>query len=258
MKNQSLAEVRPDEGRYAIIAGSGFADLAGGRPGRRPLTGFGLPEAPVREFQCGGRPVLYLARHGEAIDVPAHRVNYRANLSALRLLGVSRIVAVNTVGVIRAGLRAGDLAVPAQLIDYTYGRDHSIHEGKSARLEHVDFTEPLCSSLRAGLLAASREAGVACHEGGVYAVTQGPRLETAAEIDRLERDGADFVGMTLMPEASIARELGIRFACLSLIVNAAAGRGEKGIYDDIDASMESAKSKALDVLEAFFARAGRP
>jgi len=243
--------------RYAIIAGSGFAGLAGGQPGRRPLTGFGMPEAPVRELEYGGRRVLYLARHGDAIDVPAHRVNYRANLAALKLSGVSHVLGVNTVGVIRAGLRAGDLAVPDQLIDYTYGRDHSIHEGKSARLEHVDFTEPLSSSLRAGLVAAAGEAGVACHDGGVYAVTQGPRLETAAEIDRLERDGADFVGMTLMPEASIARELGMRYACLSLLVNAAAGRGEKGIYDDIEASMESARRKALDVLQAFFARDGR-
>ena len=244
--------------RYAIIAGSGFADLAGGRPGRRPLTKFGSPEAPVRELDYGGQRVLYLARHGDDVDVPAHRVNYRANLGALKLLGASHVVGVNTVGVIRPGLRAGELAVPAQLIDYTYGRDHSIHEGKSARLEHVDFSEPLSGPLRAGLLAAAGDAGVACHDGGVYAVTQGPRLETAAEIDRLERDGADFVGMTLMPEAAIARELGMRYACLSLIVNAAAGRGEKGIYDDIEASMGSAKAKALAVLEAFFARDVRP
>lgn len=241
---------------YAVIAGSGFADLAGGRGGRRPLTAFGLPEAPLRTLEYGGQAVLYLARHGDAIDVPAHRVNYRANLAALKLAGATHVLGLNTVGVIRPGLRAGDLAVPAQLIDYTYGRDHSIHEGKSARLEHVDFTEPLCGDLRRALVAAAGAAGVACHDGGVYAVTQGPRLETAAEIDRLERDGADFVGMTLMPEASLARELGMRYACLSLIVNAAAGRGDKGIYDDIEASMQSAKSKALEVLQAFFAGRG--
>lgn len=240
--------------RYALIAGSGFAGLGGSRPGRRPLTGFGLPEAPVRELEYGSRPVLYLARHGEAVDVPAHRVNYRANLAALKFLGVTHVLGINTVGVIRRGLPAGELAVPEQLIDYTYGRDHSIHEGKSARLEHVDFTAPFSGALRAGLVAAAEEAGVACHDGGVYAVTQGPRLETAAEIDRLERDGADFVGMTLMPEASLARELGMHYACLSLIVNAAAGRGEKGIYDDIEASMGLARSRALAVLEAFFAR----
>lgn len=239
---------------YAVIAGSGFADLAAGRAGRRLLTAFGAPEAPVRTLEVAGRGVLYLARHGDAIDVPAHRVNYRANLAALRMLGATHVLGLNTVGGIRRGLHAGDLAVPGQLIDYTYGRDHSIHEGKSARLEHVDFTEPLCAGLRRALVAAAGDAGVPCHEGGVYAVTQGPRLETAAEIDRLERDGADFVGMTLMPEASLALEMGMRYACLSLIVNAAAGRGDKGIYDDIEASMESAKAKALDVLQAFFAR----
>jgi purine nucleoside phosphorylase len=241
-----------------MIAGSGFAGLAGERAGRRPLTEFGMPEAPVRALDYGGRQVLYLARHGDALGVPAHRVNYRANLVALKLLGATRVVAVNTVGGIRPDLCPGDLAVPEQLIDYTYGRDHSIHGDKSARLEHVDFTEPLSGSIRAGLLAAAAEAGVACHDGGVYAVTQGPRLETAAEIDRLERDGADFVGMTLMPEASIARELGMRYACLSLIVNAAAGRGEKGIYEDIEASMESARRKALRVLHVFFTRPDGP
>jgi purine nucleoside phosphorylase len=142
--------------------------------------------------------------------------------------------------------------VPRQLIDYTYGRDHSIHEGKSANLRHVDFTEPFCPVLRTALLGAARHAGVDCHDGGVYAVTQGPRLETAAEIDRLERDGADFVGMTLMPEAGLARELGMRYACLSLIVNDGAGRGEKGIYDDIEASMRTATDRAQSVLRALF------
>ena len=240
--------------RYAVIAGSGFAGLADARPGRRMVTAFGAAEAPVRSLAYGRHRVLYLARHGDAVDVPAHRVNYRANLAALGMLGATHVLGVNTVGVIRAGLAAGGLAVPAQLIDYTYGRDHSIYQDKSARLEHVDFTEPLCAALRKALLAAASDAGVPCHDGGVYAVTQGPRLETAAEIDRLERDGADFVGMTLMPEAAIARELGMRYACLSLIVNAAAGRGDRGIYDDIEASMQSAKAKALEVLQAFFAR----
>lgn len=240
--------------RYGVVAGSGFSELGGGGGGRRLVTAFGLPEAPLRALTFGGHRALYMARHGDGIDVPAHRVNYRANLAALRLAGVTHVLALNTVGVIRAGLRAGDLAVPGQLIDYTYGRDHSIHSGKSARLEHVDFTEPLCAELRAGLLAAASDAGVSCHDGGVYAVTQGPRLETAAEIDRLERDGADFVGMTLMPEAAIARELGMRYACLSLVVNAAAGRGDKGIYEDIEASMQSARTKALAVLRAFFER----
>lgn len=242
--------------RYAVIAGSGFRGLGGDSPGRALVTGYGSPSAAIRTLEYPGREVFYLARHGDDLAIPAHRVNYRANLAALGMLDVGRVIGVNTVGVIRPGLPPGGLAVPRQLIDYTYGRDHSIYEGKSASLEHVEFTEPMCGELRGSILAAAREAEVPCHDGGVYAVTQGPRLETAAEIDRLERDGADFVGMTLMPEASIAREFGMRYACLSLIVNHAAGRGEKGIYDDIDASMHSARTAALSVLQVFFGRRG--
>lgn len=238
--------------KYAVIAGSGFESFATDTAGQRLDTPFGTPSAGIRQLTYGTCKVSYLARHGEGRHIPAHRVNYRANLAALAGLGVSDVLAVNTVGVIRTGLAPGTLAVPAQLLDYTYGRDHSIYEETSATLHHVDFTRPFCDELRAGLLQAGRTAGVACFDGGVYAVTQGPRLETAAEIDRLERDGADFVGMTLMPEAGIARELCMRFACLSLLVNHAAGRSEKGIYEDIETSMESARRQALRVLQAFF------
>src|SRR5690606_41710983 len=143
-------------------------------------------------------------------------------------------------------------------IDYTYGRDHSIYDGESATLDHIDFTEPFCGRLRAGLLAAAAAARVACHDGGVYAVTQGPRLETAAEVDRLERDGADFIGMTAMPEAALARELGMRYACLSLIVNQAAGRGEREIHEDIEATTARARERAMRVLAAFFASMANP
>ncbi|MEX0976026.1 MAG: S-methyl-5'-thioinosine phosphorylase [Woeseia sp.] len=237
---------------YAIIAGSGFESFATDTAGQWLETPFGTPSAGIRQVTYGTRKVSHLARHGDGPHIPAHRVNYRANLAALARLGVSDVLAVNTVGVIRAGLAPGTLAVPVQLIDYTYGRDHSIYDENSATLDHVDFTRPFCDDLRAGLLKAGRTAGAVCFDGGVYAVTQGPRLETAAEIDRLERDGADFVGMTLMPEAVLARELCMRFACLSLLVNHAAGRSEKGIYEDIEISMESARRQALRVLQAFF------
>lgn len=237
---------------YAIIAGSGFESFAAGTAGQWLETPYGTPSAEIRQLAYGKCTVSYLARHGDGRHIPAHKVNYRANLAALERLGVSDVLAVNTVGVIRAGLVPGTLAVPAQLIDYTYGRDHSIYDENSATLDHVDFTRPFCDDLRSGLLQAGGAAGVTCFDGGIYAVTQGPRLETAAEIDRLERDGADFVGMTLMPEAVLSRELGIRFACLSLLVNHAAGRSEKGIYEDIETSMESARRRALRVLQAFF------
>lgn len=216
------------------------------------MTACGAPSAPLRELEIGGRAVLFMARHGDALAIPPHRINYRANAMALKLAGAESVVALNTVGGIRASPPPGGLAVPDQLIDYTFARDHSIHDGSSATLVHIDFTEPFCPRLRRALLAAADRAGVDCHDGGVYAVTQGPRLETAAEVDRLERDGADFIGMTAMPEASLARELDMRYACLSLIVNRAAGRGTKAIHADIEASTKAAREQSMRVLYAFF------
>jgi 5'-methylthioinosine phosphorylase len=242
----------PADGRFAIVAGSGFGDFAGTSPGRELVTAYGAPSAAVREVDFGGNRVWFLARHGDRQDIPPHRVNYRANLAALKLLNVDNVVALNTVGVITPGLVPGQLAVPDQLIDYTYGRDHSIYDPRSASLDHIDFTEPFSEALRGRILRAARAADVPCHDGGVYAVTQGPRLETAAEIDRLERDGADFVGMTAMPEAGIARELRMNYACLSLIVNFAAGRGEKAIHDDIEGSLLEAKTRSLRLMQQLF------
>jgi purine nucleoside phosphorylase len=252
-----------DDRQFAIIAGSGFSDFAATSPGRDLLTAYGCPSAAVREVEFAGNRVWFLARHGDRHDIPPHRVNYRANLAALKLLEVDRVVAVNTVGVIRPGLVPGQLAVPSQLIDYTYGRDHSIYDGSSASLDHIDFTEPFSAALRGRILSAARAAEVPCHDGGVYAVTEGPRLETAAEIDRLERDGADFVGMTAMPEAAIAREMRMTYACLSLIVNFAAGRGKGTVHEDIEGSLLEAKTRALRVMHLLFdgsaaGNSGRP
>lgn len=240
--------------QFAIIAGSGFSAFGAEADSQDISTEFGNPSSPVRNLQYGDHRVYLVARHGDAVDLPAHLVPYRANAMALDQLGVDCIIALNTVGVISRRRYPGQLAVPAQLIDYTYGRDHSIYAKKSANLEHVDFTEPFCASLRRSLLSAADRAGVECHDGGVYAVTQGPRLETAAEVDRLERDGADYVGMTAMPEASLARELGMRYACLSLIVNYAAGRGDTTIHEQLEASTLAAKMQAMKVLREFFHR----
>lgn len=238
--------------RYAVITGSGFTSFAAGAGARRVVTRFGRPSAPVRTQTIGRHEVRILARHGEDHGIAPHRINYRANLAALRMLGVDTVVALNTVGVIAAGILPGELAVPDQLIDHTWGRDHSIRDGVSATLDHVDFTTPFAEPVRRALLTAAERAGAACHDGGVYGVTQGPRLETAAEVDRYEREGVDFLGMTAMPEAVLARELGIDYACLSLVVNFAAGRGEKAIHEDIEASTLTAKTQAIRVLKAFF------
>ena len=240
----------PDR-QYAIIAGSGFASFGDDAPGRTMDTAFGEPSAAIRSLDYGDHSVLFIPRHGDALNIPPHAINYRANMSALSALGVQSIVALNTVGVINRQVHPGQVAVPAQLIDYTYGREHSIYNG-DGKLDHIDFTNPFTHSLRQGLLEAGHRSGVNVHDGGVYGVTQGPRLETAAEVDRYERDGADFLGMTAMPEASLACEIGMEYACLSLIVNHAAGRGERTIHEDLEASTMTAKMQAMKVLRVFF------
>ncbi len=243
-------------GQYALIAGSGFRDFGADSTTQIIETEYGETSSPVRELEYGEHRVFLIARHGDDLRIPAHRVNYRANMVALRKLGVESVVAINTVGVISGQLMPGELVVPDQLIDYTWGRGHSFHDGESDILTHIDFTEPFCNDLRQGILDAADAAGVACHDGGVYAVTQGPRLETAAEVRRLARDGADLVGMTAMPEASLAMELGMRYACLSLIVNYAAGCGHTAIHDDLEAHTSTARIQAMKVLRQFFHAVG--
>jgi len=175
--------------------------------------------------RIGETPVLFLARHGEGHRLPPHRVNYRANLWALHAAGAERVVGLASVGGIARHLGPRSFAVPDQLIDYTRGRDHTFHDGESGPVVHVDFTDPYCQALRGALLGACRRAGVPAADGGTYGTTQGPRLETKAEIARMERDGCDLVGMTGMPEAALARELGLRYATLAFVVNWAAGKG---------------------------------
>lgn len=241
-----------DQQRYALIAGSGFQNFGqDGGDAKRVATRFGEPSAPIRSVGYAGIDVLTLARHGDDIGIAPHRINYRANLVALRELGATAVISLNTVGVIPAQLEPGNLAIPDQIVDYTWGRAHSLYD--EGPVEHIEFTEPFSEWLRAGLTAAAAAAGVQCHAGGVYGVTQGPRLESAAEVNRFERDGIDFLGMTAMPEASLARELGLHYACLSLLVNRAAGRGGASIHADIEASTSKARNQALQVLKGFFA-----
>jgi purine nucleoside phosphorylase len=240
-----------EEKKYAIVAGSGLQEMAADSAGQEVNTVFGDPSSPIRELLFGDRSVLFLGRHGDDFLIPPHKINYRANVKALQQLGVDCIIGMNTVGVITADAHPGEIALPDQLTDYTHDREHSIYDGTNA-IVNVEFTEPFSGALRKALLAAAAIAKVAVHNGGVYAVTQGPRLETAAEVDRLERDGADFVGMTLMPEASLAMELGMEYASLSLIVNYAAGRSENAIHAEVDASTLAARAKAVAVLAALF------
>lgn len=237
--------------QYAIIAGSGFQSFGGDAKGTIVATIFGEPSGPIKELRYDDHTVFLLPRHGDDLSIPPHAINYRANLKALHQLKVDSVIAINTVGVISQNIHPGQIAVPNQLIDYTWGRAHSIYDG-TGTLDHIDFTEPFSEELRQGLLQSAGVANVNICDGGVYAVSQGPRLETAAEVDRFQKDGADFVGMTAMPEAALARELGMDYACLSLIVNYAAGRGENSIHADIEASTMTAKMQSMKVLREFF------
>jgi len=237
---------------FAIIAGSGFQAFGEDADERTIRTDYGKPSSPVRELNYGDRMVYLLARHGDGLVIPPHRINYRANLAALKSLGVESIIALNTVGVITGGRHPGEIALPEQIIDYTFGRDHSIYDGESDSLNHIEFTEPFATCLRQELALAAGRAGIAVHQTGVYAVMQGPRLATIAEVNRLERDGADYIGMTAMPEAALARELDMDYACLSLIVNYAAGRGKKSIHADIKESTTTARLQTMRILREFF------
>lgn len=210
----------------AIIGGTGLANLANLVITHRQVmrTPYGEPSGALTFGTIKQEDVIFLARHGYGHTIPPHKVNYRANMLALRDAGVTRVVSVSSVGGITDEFTPGVLCVPDQVIDYTHGREFSYFEGLERAEMHIDFTLPYTESLRQQILEASRRAGVACRDGGVYGATQGPRLDTAAEINRYERDGAHMVGMTGMPEAVLARELGLEYATIAVVVNDASGR----------------------------------
>jgi 5'-methylthioinosine phosphorylase len=211
---------------YAIIGGTGLTQLEGLniRQALPMNTPYGATSADILQGEYAGREVLFLARHGHPHRFPPHQVNYRANLWALKQAGAEAILAVNAVGGIHSAMGTGHFCVPHQLIDYTSGREHTYFADDLEQVTHIDFSYPYTESLRGQLIAALAAEGVAYSSHGVYACTQGPRLETVAEIARLERDGCDIVGMTGMPEAALARELELDYACLALVVNPAAGK----------------------------------
>lgn len=211
----------------AVIGGTGLYRLADLQDveTHQPVTRYGAPSGPVRVGYLDGHRVAFLARHGEGHSLPPHQINYRANLAALKALGARRVLALNTVGGITERFGPRVLACPDQLVDYTWGRISTICEEPGTEVLHVDFGEPYTRALRAAVLAAAHAAGVALVDGGCYGATQGPRLETRAEIARMRRDGCDLVGMTGMPEAGLAREMGLDYACLAIVANWAAGAG---------------------------------
>lgn len=242
----------------AVIGGSGLSKLASLEVTQRNMvrTPYGEPSGALTFGRIRGRELVFLARHGYGHTVAPHEVNYRANIWALKEIGVEGVVSVASVGGIRRDFVPGALAVPDQIIDYTWGRRSTYFEGAGAQVTHIDFTEPYSTPLRARILAAARACGEQMIDGGTYAATQGPRLESAAEINRLERDGAHMVGMTGMPEAALARELGLPYAAIAVSANYAAGRGESAHavpMERIEAVLAEAMGRVRRIIEQLVA-----
>ena len=215
--------------RLGIIGGTGVDELEGVEilSTHATTTPYGEISRPIQECRWGEATVYFLQRHGSPGAIPPHLINYRANVWALHALGLQEIVAINAVGGIAEGMRPGRLVIPDQLIDYTWGREHSFDDGRSGALMHIDFTEPYHRELRHAVTEAAVAAGIPHAPSGTYGATQGPRLETAMEIRRMAQDGCDVVGMTGMPEAALARELGLAYAAVCMVVNPAAGLGDE-------------------------------
>ena len=241
---------------YAILGGSGLTSFAELEVDRREVvrTPWGEPSGPVTMGRIAGVPVVFLPRHGHGHTIPPHDINYRANLHALKSLDVEGVIAVAAVGGIRDDMTPGRIALLDQLLDYTWGRASTYFDSPDRPVTHIDFTLPYDPALRERLRAVAAADGHALIDGGCYACMQGPRLETAAEIDRIESDGADVVGMTLMPEAALARELDLPYAALAVVVNHAAGRGDSKLSistAEIGRTLESAMQRVRKLLIAF-------
>ncbi len=213
--------------RLGVIAGTGAMDLFSPQASYVVTTSWGDPSSALTEVSLGSAgtalPAWMIQRHGNPHRIPPHRVNYRANIDALRQAGVEHVIAINAVGGIDPKLAPGDLVLVDDLIDYTWGRAHTFSDGVSQPLAHIEFATPYAGVLRENLIRAAKQADVSVHVGGCYGATQGPRLETAAEIRRMAQDGCDVVGMTGMPEAGLAREAGLDYASICIVANPAAG-----------------------------------
>lgn len=236
----------------AIIGGTGLTQLESLEILDREIvhTPYGEPSAPLTRGTLYGRQILFLPRHGYGHTIPPHKINYRANLWALKQAGAKSVFSVAAVGGIRMGMKPGAIVIPDQIIDYTWSRVTTYFEEGLQHVTHIDFTEPYSATFRKKILKAAESVKETIINGATYAATQGPRLETAAEIDRLERDGCDIVGMTGMPEAALARELELDYAACAVVANYAAGRGSGKItMKEIESELAKGMTKVAKILE---------
>ncbi len=241
----------------AVIGGSGLTQLCDLQITEQDVvnTPYGEPSGPLLSGKLGDQNIAFLARHGHGHSIAPHKVNYRANIWALKEKGIRTIIAVGAVGTINTEFADGSLVIPDQLIDYTHSRSHTFFDGESNSLKHVDFTHPYTPKLRQVLIDCAAENAINVHDQATYAVTQGPRLETAAEIQKYKRDGADLVGMTSMPEAALAREAGMHYVLIALVVNAAAGLQSNPIsIEQVMQTLEQNKSKVIELISYSLSR----
>jgi len=238
---------------YAVIGGSGLYQFDGLEKleEKRVNTPYGETSDVITVGKLNDQRVYFLPRHGANHKLPPHKINYRANIFALKELGVTKIIAVNAVGATVTSLKGGDIVIPDQLIDYTWGREHTYSDGSSEEVMHIDFTNPFSPALREQMIAAAKEINQEIVSRGIYACTQGPRLETAAEIKKLASDGCTIVGMTAMPEAGLAGELGLEYASLSIVANLGAGLSEVELtIEDIQAVVAEGVQKIQALIKA--------
>lgn len=239
--------------KIAIIGGTGLTSLNNIEITGREIvhTNYGEPSAPMIRGTLAGHEILFLARHGHGHTIPPHKINYRANIAALKDAGVEKIIAVNAVGGITEKMLPEALVLPNQIIDYTWSRTNTFFEEGLEQVVHIDFTNPYCQELREQIITAAAKSNLKLVNTGTYAATQGPRLETTAEIAKLERDGCDLVGMTGMPEASLARELELCYASICVVANMAAGKGPDEItMEEIDKNLQQGMEDVRTLLES--------
>ncbi len=239
--------------RIAIIGGTGLTSLTELKnlDYKSVDTPYGMPSSSLAYGELDDTEIIFLCRHGDDHSIPPHIINYCANIWALRSIGVTHIIAVSSVGGINPRIPPNRIIIPDQLIDYTYSRKHTFFEGAPDQVTHIDFTQPYCIELRQSIVQAAKECQLEIYSEGVYGATHGPRLETAAEINRMERDGCDIVGMTGMPEAALAKELELCYATISLCANWAAGRSKDEIsIDEIRKTVEVGMQSVKQLLRA--------
>ena len=221
--------------KIAIIGGTGLTSIKGFKQTKEETisTPYGTASAPLITGELFGEKFCFIARHGTNHTIPPHKINYRANIWLLKNAGVEKVISVNAVGGIRSDMQPSALIIPDQIIDYTTSRINTFNEEDLTNVVHIDFTQPFCEELRQSIINVANSKNINIISEGTYAATEGPRLETAAEVNRLERDGCDLIGMTCMPEAALAREQGLCYASISVVANLAAGRGTEDLNMDM-------------------------